>query len=132
MTLCNLAGRIKKLVERSEQFQKQARKRIRKRSARKSAGKKSDADKNHETSAAVNTVSMADPYKADWSFIILQTRHWLLGKMTSQTFWGWIVNKVQIVRPGRADRRKASKRTKNNPSIIESILEACLPETKIS
>ena len=112
MTLCNLAGRIKKLVERSEQFQKQARKRIRKRSARKSAGKKSDADKNHETSAAVNTVSMADPYKADWSFILLHTRHWLLGKMTSQTFWNWIVNKVQIVRPGRADRRKASKRGK--------------------
>ena len=132
MTLCNLAGRIKKLVERSDQFQRQARKRIRKRSNRKSANRKSGSDKNQETPADANRGSSADPYKADWSFIILQTRHWLLGKMTSQTFWGWIVNKVQIVRPGRADRRKASKRTKNNPGIIKSIPEACLPETKIS
>ena len=29
--------------------------------------------------------------------------------MTTEGFWDWIVNRIQKVRPGRADPRKAAK-----------------------
>ncbi len=122
MTLCNLAGRIKKLVERSDQFQRQARKRIRKRSNRKSAIRKSGSDKNQETPADANRGSSADPYKADWSFIILQTRHWLLGKMTSQTKpfgTGLSIRSRLFVQVERTDG-KLQRGAKNKSDIIDS------------
>lgn len=116
MTLLNFCSRIEKVVQNSDQFKERAKARISKRNERKSLVKNDIPDKDQEAAHSVITDNsiipaddQSDPYKPDFNFIIHTARLWLAKGMTTEGFWDWIVNRIQKVRPGRADPRKAAK-----------------------